>query len=312
MSTTTTARTPASSEPDGPPGTDRAQAPPTPPAARKYRRDRQPNRLGFNIIGLTAFVIMAFPVYWLVLSAFRPNAEIRSYDQSLLPTSITFDNFVRATETRFFWTAIQSSLIICVTAVLGAMVLGTIAAFAIGRFHFVGRRPFMMVLILVQVLPPTAMLIPIYVQLNAMGALNEYWGVIIVYLVSVLPFSIWMIRGFVINVPKELEESAMVDGCSRMGAFWRVMFPLLAPGLAAASIFSLITAWNEYLFAYVIMQDNDKYTLNVWLMNFTTDRGTDYGALMAGSVIVAVPVVIFFMIVQKKMAAGLTSGAVKG
>lgn len=293
-------------------------APPAAPTAprdpaRNLRPDRPPRRrLGYNLIGLFAFAVMAFPVYWLVLSAFRPNSEIRSYDQSLLPTSITFDNFVRATETRFFWTAIQSSLIICVTAVLGAMVIGTIAAFAIGRFNFVGRRPLMMVLIIVQVLPPTAMLIPIYVQLNAMGALNEYWGVIIVYLVSVLPFSIWMIRGFVINVPRELEESAMVDGCSRMGAFWRVIFPLLAPGLAAASIFALITAWNEYLFAYVIMQDNDKYTLNVWLMNFTTDRGTDYGALMAGSVIVAVPVVIFFMIVQKKMATGLTSGAVKG
>lgn len=306
MSTTTTARTSEGAD------TERAQTPPKKPATRKYRADRRPNRIGFNIFGLVAFVVMAFPVYWLVLSAFRPNSEIRSYDQSLFPTSVTFDNFVRATETRFFWTAIQSSLIICVTAVLGAMVLGTIAAFAIGRFNFVGRKAFMMVLIVVQVLPPTAMLIPIYVQLNSMGALNEYWGVIVVYLVSVLPFSIWMIRGFVINVPKELEESAMVDGCSRMQAFWKVMFPLLAPGIAAASIFSLITAWNEYLFAYVIMQDNDKYTLNVWLMNFTTDRGTDYGGLMAGSVIVAVPVVIFFMIVQKKMAAGLTSGAVKG
>ncbi|MBB1252461.1 carbohydrate ABC transporter permease [Streptomyces sp. OF3] len=283
-----------------------------PPAPAALRPDRKKRRIGYNVVGLIAFVFMAFPVYWLLLSAFRPNHEIRSYDQSLLPTSITFDNFVRASETRFFWTAIQSSLIICVTSVLGAIVLGTIAAYAIGRFNFIGRKPFMMVLILVQVLPPTAMLIPIYVQLNAMGALNEYWGVIVVYLVSVLPFSIWMIRGFVVNVPKELEESAMVDGCSRMGAFWRVIFPLLAPGLAAASIFALITAWNEYLFAYVLMQDNDKYTLNVWLMNFTTDRGTDYGGLMAGSVIIAVPVVIFFMIVQKKMAAGLTSGAVKG
>lgn len=104
----------------------------------------------------------------------------------------------------------------------------------------------------------------------------------------------------------------MVDGCTRLGAFRRIVLPLLAPGLAASAVFALITAWNEYLFAYVLLQDNDKYTLNVWLMNFTTDRGTDYGALMAGSVIVAVPVVLFFLLVQKKMAAGLTSGAVKG
>ena len=281
-------------------------------AARRLRPDRRKRRLHYNLLGLLATLVMAFPVYWLLVSAFRPNREIRSYDQSLWPTSVTFDNFVRATETRFFWTALQSSLIICVTSVVGAMLLGTIAAFAIGRFGFTGRRPFMMMLILVQLLPPTAMLIPIYVQLNALGALNEYWGVILVYLVTVLPFTTWMVRGFVINVPRELEESAMVDGCSRMGAFRRVVLPLLAPGLAAASIFALITAWNEYLFAYVLMQDNDKYTLNVWLMNFTTDRGTDYGGLMAGSVIIAIPVVIFFLLVQKRMAAGLTSGAVKG
>ncbi|MCI0383943.1 carbohydrate ABC transporter permease [Streptomyces sp. CNQ085] len=276
------------------------------------RPDRKKHRLAYDLVGLGIFAVMAFPVYWLLVSAFRPNHEIRSYDQTLWPSSFTVDNFVRATEAPNFWTAIQSSLIICVTSVAGAMLIGTIAAFAIGRFDFYGRKPFMTILILVQLLPPTAMLIPIYIQLNNMGALNEYWGVIIVYLVSVLPFTTWMVRGFVINVPKELEESAMVDGCTRMGAFWRVIFPLVAPGLAAASIFALITAWNEYLFAYILLQDNEKYTLNVWLMNFTTDRGTDYGALMAASVLISIPVVTFFMIVQKKMAAGLTSGAVKG
>ncbi|WP_274561901.1 carbohydrate ABC transporter permease [Streptomyces spiramyceticus] len=276
------------------------------------RPDRKKNRLLFNVVGLLAFVVMAFPVYWLVISALRPNSEIRSYDQTLWPSSITFDNFQRAINMPNFGTAIQSSLIICVTAVVGAMVLSTIAAFAIGRFRFFGRKAFMMVLLVVQLLPPTAMLIPIYIQLNDLGGLNEYWGVTTIYLVSTLPFATWMIRGFVINIPKELEESAMVDGCSRMGAFWRVIFPLLAPGLAAASIFSLINAWNEYLLAYVVLQDNDKYTLNVWLMNFTTSRGVDYGALMAASTLIAIPVVVFFMIVQKKMASGLTSGAVKG
>ncbi|MFD7866479.1 carbohydrate ABC transporter permease [Streptomyces sp. NPDC057682] len=276
------------------------------------RPDRKKSRIGYNIAGLVAFVLMAFPVYWLVISALRPNAEIRSYDQTLWPTSITFDNFSRAIKQPNFGTAIESSLIVCGVAVLGGMLLATIAAFAIGRFQFRGRKFFMIVLLVVQLLPPTAMLIPIYIQLNDLGGLNEYWGVIVIYLVSTLPFATWMIRGFVINIPQELEESAMVDGCSRMGAFWRVTFPLLAPGLAAASIFSLITAWNEYLLAYVVLQDNEKYTLNVWLMNFTTSRGIDYGALMAASTLIAIPVVAFFLLVQKHMATGLTSGAVKG
>ncbi|MGW4009472.1 carbohydrate ABC transporter permease [Streptomyces sp. NPDC004763] len=281
--------------------------------AHEYRPDRKKrSRHVYNLVGLVTFVVMAFPVYWLVVSALRPNNEIRSYDQKLWPNSVTFDNFRRAIDAPNFGTAIQSSLIICVTAVLGAMVLSTIAAFAIGRFRFAGRKAFMIVLLVVQLLPPTAMLIPLYIQLNDLGAINEYWGVIVIYLVTTLPFATWMIRGFVVNIPLELEEAAMVDGCSRMGAFWRVVFPLLAPGLAAASIFSLINAWNEYLLAYIVLQDNDKYTLNVWLMNFTTSHGTDYGALMAASTMIAIPVVAFFMIVQKKMAAGLTSGAVKG
>ncbi|GGQ26621.1 carbohydrate ABC transporter permease [Streptomyces mutabilis] len=298
MSTTTATTAPGATEP----ALDTALRP-----DRKKR-----SRHFYNLVGLLAFVVMAFPVYWLVISALRPNHEIRSYDQTLWPSSLTLDNFSRAIDAPNFGTAIQSSLVICVTAVVGAMILSTIAAFAIGRFRFAGRKAFMIVLLLVQLLPPTTMLIPLYIQLNDLGAINEYWGVIIIYLVSTLPFATWMIRGFVVNIPRELEEAAMVDGCSRMGAFWRVIFPLLAPGLAAASIFSLINAWNEYLLAYIVLQDNDKYTLNVWLMNFTTDRGTDYGALMAASTLIAIPVVAFFMLVQKKMAAGLTSGAVKG
>ncbi|MFD3919874.1 carbohydrate ABC transporter permease [Streptomyces sp. NPDC058595] len=291
-----------------------APVPATPPAVveQKLRPDRKKSRGVYDVLGLLFAVVMAFPVYWLVISSLRPNHEIRSYDQTLWPSSLTFDNFARAVDQPNFSTAVQSSLIVSVTAVVGGMVIATLAALAIGRFRFFGRRALLMVLILVQMLPPTAMLIPIYAQLNAMGGLDEYWGLIIVYLVSTLPFAIIMIRGFVVNIPVELEESAMVDGCTRMGAFRRVIFPLLAPGLAAASIFALVNAWNEYLFAYILINDNSKYTLNVWLMTFTTERGTDYGALMASSTLIALPVVVFFMIIQKKMATGLTSGAVKG
>ncbi|MZD10683.1 ABC transporter permease subunit [Streptomyces sp. SID5785] len=289
-----------------------ASTAPQAPVKQTLRPDRKKTRLGYNILGLVIAVVMAFPVYWLIISALRPNHEIRSYDQTLWPSSITFDNFARAVKQPNFGTAIQSSLIISITAVVGGMIIATLAALAVGRFRFRGRRALLMVLILVQMLPPTAMLIPIYAQLNAMGGLNEYWGVIVVYLVSTLPFATVMIRGFVVNIPVELEESAMVDGCTRMGAFRRIIFPLLAPGLAASSIFALVNAWNEYLFAYILMNDDSKYTLNVWLMTFTTERGTDYGALMAASTMIALPVVVFFMFIQKKMATGLTSGAVKG
>ncbi|KUJ38634.1 sugar ABC transporter permease, partial [Streptomyces albus subsp. albus] len=194
------------------------------------RPDRKKSRLHLDIVGLGIALVMVFPVYWLIISALRPNREIRSYDQTLWPTSITFDNFVRATEQPNFATAIQSSLIVAVTAVVGGMIIATLAALAIGRFRFFGRKALVLIMILVQMLPPTAMLIPIYAQLNAMGGIDEYWGLIVVYLVSTLPFATIMIRGFVVNIPVELEESAMVDGCTRFGAFRRVIFPLLAPG----------------------------------------------------------------------------------
>ncbi|TGG82682.1 carbohydrate ABC transporter permease, partial [Streptomyces albus] len=191
------------------------------------RPDRKKSRLHLDIVGLGIALVMVFPVYWLIISALRPNREIRSYDQTLWPTSITFDNFVRATEQPNFGTAIQSSLIVAVTAVVGGMIIATLAALAIGRFRFFGRKALVLIMILVQMLPPTAMLIPIYAQLNAMGGIDEYWGLIVVYLVSTLPFATIMIRGFVVNIPVELEESAMVDGCTRFQAFRRVIFPLL-------------------------------------------------------------------------------------
>lgn len=276
-----------------------------------YRTPKK-KRTGWNILGLITALIMGFPVYWMIITALRPSQEILSYHQKLYPSSVTLNQFKRAMDMPNFWDNVKSSVIISAFSVVIAIGIGLLAAYAIGRFRFWGRRGLIITLLVVQLIPATSMLIPIYIQLNKAGGLNEYWGVIVVYAATTLPFSVWMLRGFIVNIPKELEESAMVDGCSQMSAFRRVVLPLLAPGLVAASIYALMTAWNEYLFAYVLLQDNDKYTLSVWLLNFTTQRGTDYGALMAGSILIAMPVVIFFLFVQRKVASGLTAGAVKG
>ena len=135
---------------------------------------------------------------------------------------------------------------------------------------------------------------------------------IITYLTFVLPFTIWTLRGFVMGIPRELEEAAMVDGCTRMGAFLRILVPLIAPGLVATSVFAFVQAWNEFLFAYVLLNSQDKQTLTVWLASFTTLRGTDWGPLMAAATLTSLPVVIFFAIVQRRVAFGLTAGAVRG
>ena len=161
-------------------------------------------------------------------------------------------------------------------------------------------------------LPQAGLIIPLYVVLAKYHQVNVLSGVIITYMTFVLPFSIWMLRGFIRSIPRELEEAALVDGNSRPGAFMKILLPLIAPGLVATSVFAFITCWNEYIFARVLLNDQSKQTATVWLSYFLgSSKHTDYGALMAGATLIAIPVIIFFVLVQRKIVFGLTAGAVK-
>jgi N,N'-diacetylchitobiose transport system permease protein len=162
-------------------------------------------------------------------------------------------------------------------------------------------------------LPQVGLIIPLYVVLAKYHLTNALTGVILVYLTFLLPFAVWTLRGFILGIPRELEEAAMVDGSSRLGAFVRILLPLVGPGLVATAVFAFITAWNEYIFAYVILSDQSRQTLTVWLASFYgTSRSTDWGALMAASTLTALPAVAFFLLLQRKIRFGLTAGAVKG
>jgi N,N'-diacetylchitobiose transport system permease protein len=169
-----------------------------------------------------------------------------------------------------------------------------------------------MLVLIAQLAPTQALLIPLYLLMRDAGLLNQLPSLLLVYMTLTLPFTAWMLYGFVKGIPIELEEAAMIDGCGRWAAFRRVTLPLLGPGLVATSVFSFITAWNEYLFALVLMRDQDMQTLPVWLSTFRTAFSVDWGGIMAASVIYALPALIFFLIVQRKLVSGLTSGAVKG
>jgi N,N'-diacetylchitobiose transport system permease protein len=160
--------------------------------------------------------------------------------------------------------------------------------------------------------PLEALIIPIYLMLDHAGQTDRLAGIVVTYLTFVLPFSIWTLRGFIVNIPEDLEEAAMVDGCTRLQAFRRVVFPLVAPGLVATSVYAFIQAWNEYVLAYVMLSSPEKQTVTVWLAAFTTQKGTEWGPLMAASCLTALPVVVFFLILQGRIATGLTAGAVKG
>ena len=279
----------------------------------RRRRRRLVRRVLWDALGLAVFAVMAFPVYWMVSTAFKQGPDILRYDPKWFPIPGTVVHFQDAIAVPGFWSGVKNSLIVVSVVVLFSLVLAFLAALALAKFRFYGRAGFIVLMIGVQMVPLTALIIPLYILLARAGQVNTLTGVIVVYLAFVLPFCVWTLRGFLLGIPRELEEAAMVDGSSRFGAFVRILLPLVAPGLVATSLFAFIQAWNEFLVAYVLLSSQDKQTLTVWLASFTgSARGTDFGALMAGATLTAIPVVIFFLIVQRRVAFGLTAGAVKG
>jgi N,N'-diacetylchitobiose transport system permease protein len=294
------------------------------PAAVSRRRRRRLARWGWNAVGLAVFAVMVFPVFWMVSTAFKPDDEVNSFKPTWFSLSPTLDNFrdaIDAVQHPGFWTGVKNSLIVVSFTLLLSVVLAFIAAVALAKYRFTGRRVFVVLMIAILMLPQVGLIIPLYVALARYGLLDQSHplptgalaALILTYMTFLLPFAIWTLRGFILGVPRELEEAAMVDGSSRLGAFLRILLPLVAPGLVATSVFVFITVWNEFIFANVILLDQSNHTLTVWLAAFSgSSRNTDWGALMAASTLTAIPVIIFFLLVQRKIAFGLTAGSVKG
>ena len=274
---------------------------------------RTARRLGWNAVGMVVFVVMVFPVFWMISTAFKTDDQLNSVTPTWIPTHPTVRHFRDALARPYFWTDVKNSLIVVLVTVVVAMALAFFAAVALSKYRFTGRKLFIVLMIGIQMLPATGLIIPLYVVLARYHEVNALTGVILVYLTFALPFSVWTLRGFIIGIPKDLEEAAMVDGSTRLGAFLRILFPLVAPGLVATSVFAFITSWNEYIWARTLLNDSAKQTITVWLSYFLgTSRSTDWGALMAASTLTAIPVVVFFLLVQRRIAFGLTAGAVRG
>jgi N,N'-diacetylchitobiose transport system permease protein len=281
-------------------------------AVRRFGGRRFASRVGINLLALLVFVVMVFPVYWMVSTSFKRGSDVLSVKPEWFPHAPTLVNYADALHRPHFWGDVKNSLIVVLAVVVLSLTLAFLAAVALSKFRFHGRRAFVVVIFAVQMVPLNALIIPLYITLSRLHQVDKLSGVIITYLTFVLPFCVWTLRGFVSGVPKELEEAAMVDGSTRFGAFLRIMLPLVGPGLVATSIFAFIQAWNEYIMAYVLLSSEDKQTLTIWLANFTTLRGTDWGPLMAGATLTSLPVVLFFVLVHRRIAFGLTAGAVRG
>ncbi|AXI79387.1 carbohydrate ABC transporter permease [Peterkaempfera bronchialis] len=269
-------------------------------------------RIWPNALAAVLFVFFVFPVYWMVSTSFKRDLDIISKTPVFLPLDGTFSHFSTAVATAGFWTMVRNSFTVTLSAVVASLLIALLASFAIARMRFKGRKSFIVVIMLAQMAPWEVMTISVYMIVRDADFLNHLLPLTIFYMMMVLPFTIWTLRGFIAAVPRELEESAMVDGCTRTQAFIKVIFPLLAPGLMSTSLFGFITAWNEFPLVLVLNKQAEAQTLPLWLTQFQTNVGNDWGATMAASTLFAIPVLIVFFFLQRKAVGGLTSGAVKG
>jgi N,N'-diacetylchitobiose transport system permease protein len=265
----------------------------------------------WKAVGVVAVLVFSlFPVFMMVSTAVDVHANDGS--RNLIPTSFTLDNFRFVLDEGNFTTYLRNSVIVSLGTVLISGLVALFASVGVARFRFRFRTSVLVMILIVQMVPLEALVIPLFLQAKTLGLLNHLFGLVVVYVAFSLPFAIWTLRGFVAAIPVEIEEAAYVDGASWFRMFWSILFPLVAPGLVAVSVFSFITAWNEFIFAITFMNDPEKYTVAAGLRQFFSQYGTNWGAVMAGSTLITLPVMLFFVVVQRKLSSGLASGAVKG
>jgi N,N'-diacetylchitobiose transport system permease protein len=270
-------------------------------------------RSGRLLTAVATVLVLAFtlfPIYLMVSMAL--DARANDGKRKLLPTDFTLEHFSFVLDEGNFTTYLRNSLLVALATVAVSGLLALLAAVAVARFRFRFRTSVLILVLVVQMVPMEALVIPLFVQAKDLQLLDKLLGLVVVYVAFSLPFAIWMLRGFVAAVPKDIEEAAYVDGASWGRMFWTILMPLVAPGLVATSIFSFIVAWNEFIFALTFMSDESRYTAAVGLREFFTAYGNEWGPIMAGSTLITVPVMIFFVIVQRRLSAGLVAGAVKG
>ncbi|WP_249714359.1 carbohydrate ABC transporter permease [Rhizomonospora bruguierae] len=280
-------------------------------------RRRWWSRAAANAAGVLVALFAVFPVFWMVSTSLKPNREIFSATPQPVPHHPTLQHYRDVLGGDLlpgvgFGSFFRNSAIVAVATVLAGSLVALLAATAVARYRFRFRTAFLVMLLVVQMVPLEALVIPLFLMIRRLGLYDTLASLILVYLAFSLPFAVWMLRGFVAAVPRDLEEAAEMDGASRWQTFWRVLLPLVAPGLVATSIFSFITAWNELIFALTFLSDEGKYTLPVAMTFFFGRDDTAWGAVMAASTLLTLPVMVFFLVVQRRMVSGLVSGAVKG
>ncbi len=256
--------------------------------------------------------IILLPVLWMILTSLKPTAETLKFPSTILPDNPTIQNYLAAWRNMRLGTYFINSLYVSLMTTFVAIVLGCMGGYALARFRMKGEKAYVMFILVTRMFPAVVFLIPFFIMMRNLGLTDSFTGLIISYTVFSLPFSIWLLRGFFRNIPSELEEAARIDGCTRAKAFTRIILPLSAPGIAATAVFCFILAWNEFMFANTLIMSDSKRMLTVALVASISDFLVKWNELMAGGMITTIPVIIFYLFMQKYITGGLTEGSVKG
>lgn len=258
-----------------------------------------------------------YPVLWVVKMALSPSQTL-SLSANPFPESITLDHFrdvLGSTDAQGRWLfgrQLLSSIVVSGATTLVGLGLSVTAAYSLSRFRFPGREPGMQLLLVTQMFPATLMLVPLYSILQGLGLLDSIGGLVLVYATSSLPFCVWMLKGYFDTLPRELEEAALMDGASQWQVFTKIVLPLARPALAVTALFSFMQAWNEFILAATLINDEARFTLPVALQRYVGEYKTDWGHFAAGALLISAPVMALFFALQKYLVGGLTAGAVKG
>jgi ABC-type glycerol-3-phosphate transport system permease component len=283
-------------------------------AARLGTKDarRKPFPVGrsfvaFILLAVAAFTI--FPLIWLVLTSIRPANTV--FGGSFWPSSISFDAYVRAWNSTDFGLHFANSLWITLTTVLGVVIFASLAGYAFAKLRFPFKNVVYVLLLATLMMPSTSLIIPLYLQLKSFGLLNTQAGLIVLYVSSSAPFSMFLMRAFFETLPDELVQAARIDGAGEFQIFWRIVLPLARPGLATVIIFQFLATWNEFIYANTVLQNTDALPLQPVLFGLVGQYQTDWPTLCAGLTMSIVPVVLVYVWMQRQFVAGMTLGAVK-
>jgi multiple sugar transport system permease protein len=277
---------------------------------------RHPGRVARPLTVVVVLVVLLFPIYWLILTSMStPDQIISTSADAILPHSLTLANYGFVLQDPQFIVFATNSLIVASCVTVLSVAISALGGYSLARLRFRGSRLLGRLVLFAYVAPPVLLAVPMFVLLAKLGLVNTPVGLVLAHMSFAIPFCVWILRGFFLTLPPELEDAARVDGCSRMQAFRRVVLPLARPGLVAAGMFAFLLSWNEYFFALIFLQDNAQMTLPIGILstNFNETMGpADWLHLLSASVIACIPVFILFIGLQRWMVSGLTAGAVRG